>query len=236
MNEAPQNDIIGSARYLLASSFRGVLATHSGERQGYPFGSLLPYSRGRDGWPLLLLSHLAQHTKNLLADPHCNLTLVEQGVGDVQKLTRVSCMADAILLETPDAALCRRHFRYFPESAPYYHELNFRFFRLQPVRFHCIAGFGAARWIGVDRMRSETPFTTAQEEDLLATINQRFAGRLPRPLLKDDPGASPLAVGLDAAGVDLRCATQCYRLALAEPTDDPGEFVALLEGNLSGTL
>lgn len=53
----------------------GVLSTHSQAHPGYPFGSVVPYCLDNVGFPLLLLSHLAQHTRNLMAEPRCALTL-----------------------------------------------------------------------------------------------------------------------------------------------------------------
>lgn len=89
------NQIIQVARELLSGCFQGILATHSIECAGYPIGSLLPYSLDRDGWPLILVSHLAKHTRNLSADQHCSLTIVEHSRAETQTLTRLSCLADA---------------------------------------------------------------------------------------------------------------------------------------------
>ena len=82
-------------------------------------------------------------------------------------------------------------------------------------------------------MHHDNPFTADEEEELLATVNQRFAARLPRPPVDDDADAAPLAVGLDGCGVDLRCASHCYRLALSRPAGNPDEFTALLGLRLS---
>ena len=229
MPQEQENQIILSARELLAGSYRGVLATHSLECPGHPFGSLLPYSLHRDGCPLILVSHLAKHTRNLVADPRCSLTIAEQHEGDTQKLTRLSCLADASPLTGIDRRAAERHFRLFPESRGYYQELNFHFYSLQPVRFYCVAGFGAARWIGVDRLLVKNPFSYKEEEELLSEINTRFGSRLQQRLVHRIASNGPLlAVGLDATGLDLRQDDRMLRLSLPASTSNSSEYLSIL--------
>jgi len=224
-----EKDIIRSARELLSGRFQGVLATHSLDCAGYPFGSLLPYSLGRDGWPLILISHLAKHTRNLSLDPHCCLTVTEQQLGDTQTLARLSCLADAIPVGDIYSPAADRHFRYFPESRNYFQELNFLFYRLEPVRFYCVAGFGAARWVGVDRMKAVNPFSYNEEETLLTEINSRFGGRLNERLgPRVDPQSELPAVGLDATGIDLRQNDKIFRLELPAAVNSPPGLLSLL--------
>ncbi|MCP5417839.1 MAG: pyridoxamine 5'-phosphate oxidase family protein [Chromatiaceae bacterium] len=218
MIQHEENATIHAARELLLGRFQGVLATHSVECTGYPFGSLLPFSIDRDGWPLILISDLAKHTRNLIGDPHCSLTVVEAGDGDPQTRCRVSCLADASPVREIGKAEVERHFRYFPESRDYYQELNFRFYRLEPIRFYCVAGFGAARWISVDRMVEKNPFTYEQELVLLEDINLRFADAL-RQRLTDGSDTTALAVGVDPRGIDLRQGNRLRRLELPAPAE-----------------
>ncbi len=72
-------------RQLWAGRFQGVISTHSRSEPGYPFGSTVPYCLDRAGRPLFLFSHLAQHAKNLEADPRCAFTLSEPVPGDIQQ-------------------------------------------------------------------------------------------------------------------------------------------------------
>ena len=228
-----ENEIIDSARKLLSGSFQGILSTHSIEFPGYPIGSLLPYSLDRHGWPLLLISHLAKHTRNLNADPRCSLTVAEQSPGETQTLTRLCCLADANPVWDLDMAAAERHFRYFPESRTYYRELNFNFYRLQPVRFYCVAGFGAARWISTGRMEEKNPFTYEEEDSLLADINRQFGVSLNKRLaLPTDPEKLLPAVGLDATGLDLRQHDRLLRLTLPAAAASPQAFLSLLAETL----
>lgn len=237
MNNNEQNEIVRSARELLSSSFQGILSTHSIELPGYPIGSMLPYSLDRHGWPLVLISHLAKHTRNLSADPRCSLTLAERGLGDSQTLTRLSCLTDASPVGDLDKAATERHFRYYPESRGYYRELNFIFYRLQPVRFYCVAGFGAARWISTDRMEATNPFTYEEENTLLTEINSQFGSRLNKQLaLQTDSDNMLLAVGLDATGLDLRQHGRLIRLTLPAPATNPQAFLSLLTNSFQQLL
>ena len=61
-----------TARHLLRSAWKATLATRD-VATGVPYGSLVAVATGPDGTPLLLLSGLALHTKNLKADPGASL-------------------------------------------------------------------------------------------------------------------------------------------------------------------
>lgn len=147
-------DIIQGARKLLSERRCGILATQSLDLPGYPFGSLIPYSLGQDGWPLMLLSHLAKHTRNLDAEPRCSLTITDTGDGDIQQLMRLTCLGKATRVREIEQSEAESHFRQFPDSQNYFEHLSFHFYRLQPERFYCVGGFGAARWIGAERLKS----------------------------------------------------------------------------------
>ena len=65
---------------------------------GYPFGSVAPYCIDQRGRPIIYISTIAQHTKNILADPRVSLTVVEgdgASDGDVQARGRLTYIADA---------------------------------------------------------------------------------------------------------------------------------------------
>jgi putative heme iron utilization protein len=128
-----------AARQVLAGTFHGVLSTHSLEQAGYPFGSVVPYVLDQGGVPLLLLSHLSQHTKNLDADGRCGLTVVEEGTGDVQQRGRLSAVGDVTPCDPYGDS--ERYFRYFPHARMYFEQLRFRFYRFMPLRFHWNGGF-----------------------------------------------------------------------------------------------
>lgn len=205
----------GHARRLYAGTFHGVLSTQSLELPGYPFGSLVPYVLDREGLPLLLLSHLSQHTRNLDADPHCALTLIETAEGDVQQHARLCAVGDVLPVHEPvDAA---RYFAYFPQTREYHEALGFRFYRMQPLRFHWNGGFATARWFGGDRIVRRNPFDADTEARIIGHMNADHGDALVayltagRPLV---PGETVMMVGIDSEGIDLQHAGKVCRVPL----------------------
>ncbi len=210
MNEE-NDDRFEDARQLWAGRFQGVLSTHSQAEPGYPFASVVPYCLDREGRALLLLSHLAQHTKNLIADPRCGISVAEAAEGDVQQTLRLSCLADCRAVEGTDTDAHGRWFRYYPDSRVYFEQLNFRLYRLQPKRFHYNGGFAAARWLGTERVLRPSPFSADEETGVL----DELAGLT--------PSLAPPArlAGVDPWGLDLRHADRLERIPLPGPLDTP---------------
>ena len=66
------------ARRMLRAHRYGVLSTLSKRFDGYPFGSITPYLADHDGSLLILISTLAEHTKNILHDPRVSLITHDQ--------------------------------------------------------------------------------------------------------------------------------------------------------------
>ncbi len=229
MAHSNDSEIIQTARQLLSGRCQGVLATHSVEYPGYPFGSALPYSLGRNGWPLILVSHLARHTQNLNAVPACSLTITAADNDDIQETARLTSLAVAEPIKEMDKGQLERHFRYFPESREYYEHLSFRFYLLLPQCFYYIAGFGAARWIGVDRMQAVNPFSYAEEEKALQQVNQylsrniEFISTIAAKENRISKSSPLLAVGLDPNGLDLRQRKRLIRLPFSTPISSVAE-------------
>ena len=235
MEENQQNDqsAIDAARELLHGRFHGTLATQSTEYPGYPFGSVVPFSLDAAGWPLLLVSHLARHTRHLAADSRCSLLLLEDGDGDVQQLMRLTMLADARPVEPQDTPLADRHFRYFPGARDYYETLNFRFYRLAPVRFHFVGGFGSARWIDAERLGDRLRFSLQEESQLLELINGELHHHLHRvyrtAFLREHTPENPvIAVGVDRGGIDLRHDVHLCRRRFPEPVASREELFAAI--------
>lgn len=76
-------------RSLLGRSRQGALATLM-PRSGDPYCSLVAVASLPDGMPILLISRLAVHTKNILSDPRVSLMLDERAPGDPWR-ARASC-------------------------------------------------------------------------------------------------------------------------------------------------
>ena len=107
------------ARALFLKESFGVLATISVDVKGYPFGSVTPYCVDRMCCPIIYISPIAQHTRNIVADPRVSLTVIERSASDdVQAQGRVTCIANAKRVEG-DRDVSERYFRYFPSARQY---------------------------------------------------------------------------------------------------------------------
>lgn len=224
------DDQARGARQVLAGTFHGVLSTHSQEQPGYPFGSVVPYVLGQDGLPLLLLSHLAQHTKNLDADGRCGLTVIEAGSGDVQQRGRLSAVGD-VTPSGPDAD-SERYFRYFPHARMYFEQLGFRFYRFTPLGFHWNGGFATARWFGIDRIVRANPLRREEQTRIVTHVNQDRADAL-RAYMATTGGNNVAddvsMLGIDAEGIDLRVADELRRIPLPRTIGSEAEARRVLD-------
>jgi putative heme iron utilization protein len=145
-------DGIGS---LLAGERNGVLATLSASRAGWPFASVAAYALSDQGEPLLLLSRLAEHTRNILGDPRASL-LIQDGasLNDPQAGSRVTILGT--LEPVADADLESATHRYVekhPQAVEYLALGDFRLFVLRISEARFIGGFGDMGWIDGDRLR-----------------------------------------------------------------------------------
>ena len=121
-------------------------ATLASSREGWPYASLVLVALDAGGAPLLLLSDLAEHTKNLKAEPRASLLfdgtagLNEPLTGSrVTVLGRVERADDPVLI----AAFVARH----EAASPWTQFGDFHLYRLVPARAHLVAGFGRIAWI-----------------------------------------------------------------------------------------
>jgi hypothetical protein len=214
-----------AANHLWSAGRHAVLGTQSLAHPGYPFGSVVPYVLDRHGEPLLLLSPLSQHTKNIDAQAHCCLTLTQPGDGDVQQRQRLTVLGDVARTEPGDDA--QRYFRYFPQSRSYHDELGFVFYRFTSVRLHWNGGFATARWLGTDRVIRPNPLDAATESRIVGHMNADHRDALRGYLehyTEERPGDAPVEMlGIDGLGLDLRCAERMPRVTLPRPVATAGE-------------
>jgi putative heme iron utilization protein len=224
------------ARALLTAESAGVLSTLSVDVGGYPFGSVVPYCLDRQGRPLILISRIAQHYKNVVADRRASLIVLERGVDDVQVNGRVTCIADVLKVAADEIdGVAERYYRYFPQSMDFHKVHDFEFFRLVPVRFRFIGGFGRIHWIEPDRLLLSNPFDSEDERAMVEHMNADHAQamrdycRSANVPVADD--ASPRLAGVDAEGFHLLVGARIVRFTfdtvVTTPTDVRRELVAL---------
>ena len=213
------------ARELLLKEYRGALSTHSKAMPGFPFGSVVPYCLDAQGWPLILISRIAQHTHNLTQDGKCSLLVGERGAEDVQAVGRLTLLAEARQLE--DAAqieaAAQRYYRYFPEARDYHQTHDFDFWVLAPVRWRYIGGFGAIHWL--EQAELANPFAGEAEISMLEHMNSDHANAIAHYVeLAGLPAHTPAElVGIDSEGFHLRIGQGLHWLAFPTSCNSPLE-------------
>ena len=136
--------VAGEARALLRGAAQATLATAAGD--GWPFASLVLIAHGRDGAPLLLLSDLAEHSQNIMADDRVSL-LIDGTAGLADPLTgpRLTVLGRTSRSSDPDHR--RRFLERHPSAGQYVDFADFAVYRLAVERGHLVAGFGRIHWI-----------------------------------------------------------------------------------------
>ncbi len=150
---------------LLHSAKASTLATQSLQMPGYPYSTVVPNVLDEQHRPILLISALAEHTKNLLADPKVSISVTESGIANVQDGHRLTLVGDAEQFE-PSQELIARYLRYVP-AAEQYLQLDFMFFRILPKRLRYIGGVGRMGWVEADTLESVASLSIAEEFALL---------------------------------------------------------------------
>ncbi|WP_348672933.1 DUF2470 domain-containing protein [uncultured Abyssibacter sp.] len=215
-------DAATEARELLSRCTHGVLSTHSVTVEGYPLGSITPYVLDDQGHPLILISTIAQHTKNLSHDPKCSLTIAESDVDDVQASARLSVLADAAPIAETEAELGERYLRFFPEARGYEQAHDFNFWRLTPVRLRYIGGFGKIHWLTPDQVLRPNPFSPQQETGAVTHMNRDHADAVAKYCEFagiDSLGQTPEMTGVDAEGLYIRIGQAVHRIGFREPVE-----------------
>jgi putative heme iron utilization protein len=199
---------------MLAESF-GVLSTISVDVEGYPFGSVTPYSMDRMCRPVIYISPIAQHTRNIVADSRVSLTVIDRAAsGDVQAQGRVTCLANAIQADDRDAS--ERYFRHFPSSRQYDRTHAFVFYRLEIVRVRFIGGFGQIFWMDPREFSKPNPFSVVDETRIIKHMNQEHAEVLRRLVGSE----SAEMAGIDADGFDVLIGNTKTRIPFTTPVSN----------------
>src|SRR3954471_9087672 len=120
------------ARRYLRHHWYGALSTISKKLDGYPFGSIVPCVTDHAARPVILVSGLAEHTKNMLADERVSL-LVRDDSADPQESARLTMIGNARPVHAADEAVHARYLRYFPSAARLLALGDFSFFHIEPV-------------------------------------------------------------------------------------------------------
>lgn len=209
------------ARALIRGRAIATLST-SLAPDGWPYGSLVLVATAMDGAPLLLLSALAEHTRNLAADDRVSL-LFEATAGLENPLTgpRVTLLGRAV--QSTDPLERQRFLRRHPEAELYAGFKDFSLYRIEPERAHLVAGFGRITWI--DRRELLTipaPALAEAEESIVGHMNDEHVDAIQLHAVKllGLSGGGWRMTGCDPEGCDLRRGADVARLKFGQLVED----------------
>jgi heme iron utilization protein len=210
------------ARRLLRRARTATLASLN-QDDGMPYASLVNIATDVSGHPLILISTLAWHTKNLLSNPKASVMVAEvPPSGDALTGPRVTIMGR--FARTEDEAVKRRYLARHPQAGFYAGFGDFAFWRLQPDRAHAVAGFGRIETMSADEVFPSVSEMTALEEGAIQHMNEDHDDAIQRyaeKLLGAMPGGWKIA-GIDPDGADLQRNEEVLRLEFDEPVYSAG--------------
>lgn len=201
------DDTATVARNLIRGQPTATLSTIAADG-GWPYGSLVLVATDMAGQPVLLISTLAQHTKNLAADGRASL-LFDGTVGLPERLTgaRVTVLGKAVRCEG-DTSIRDRFLSRHPSAAGYVDFGDFAFWRLEVERAHQVAGFGRINWIEKPDLLpdfGDVSELRAAEADVIGHMNADHsdAVALYANVLCQRPGVGWRLTSVDPEGADL---------------------------------
>ncbi len=219
---------------LLRHSRQGALATLM-PGSGDPYCSLVNVASHADGSPILLISRLALHTRNILGDVRVSLMLDQRAAGDPLEGSRIMLAGraekaggDAI------AILRRRYLNAHPSAEAFVNFKDFSFFRIQPSAAHLVAGFGRIVDLKPEQFLTDISDAGALLEaeqgaidhmnaDHRATMNLYATG-----LLGAD-AADWRCTGCDPDGIDMQAGTTILRLSFPRRIVTPAALRQMLK-------
>jgi heme iron utilization protein len=215
------------AKHLLRTAREATLATLE-RTSGAPFATLVALATDHGGAPLLLLSGLSNHTKNIREDARASLLIASaRKRGDPLNRPRLTLVGE--LRERPDAMAKARYLTRNPKAKLYAGFADFALFRLETTAIHFNGGFARAAALTPAELFTELAGAEAllSDESLLlrelaahdATYLNRLAGTAQRWR----------AIGLDPEGLDLAAGAYAARISFPQPVKTSAEWRAALK-------
>jgi len=220
-----------AAKKLLREGRSGAFATLM-PGSGDPYCSLVNVATAIDGAPLFLLSKLALHTKNILADERVSLMLDERKEGDPLEGARV--MLTGTCSKASDSSASSSYLRRHPDAEMFANFADFAFYRMETARAHLVAGFGRIVDLGPQDILtnvSDAQTLVQSETDAIAHMNADHADacRLYATKLLGAPDAEWRCVGIDPEGLELQHGRTALRLPFPQRVTAPGPLRAVLK-------
>lgn len=209
------------ARTMAAAITTGTLGTLAVDPAGTPFGSVAPFGLDDDGRPVICISELAEHTRNLRNDERASMLIVEPtpAGGDPLAAGRVTLLGRGVEVDAAgrDAAKAI-HVAANPHAAGYVDYGDFSFWKVEVDAIRYVGGYGRMSWITAADWAAARPdpvaafgagaveHLNADHADAILLMAQTLGGR--------STVTRATAVGIDRLGLEL----------VAVGTDGPGRI------------
>lgn len=200
---------------------------------GTPYASLVKTASDFAGQPIIHISRLAWHTRNLSADGRASLLFASPGAeGDPLEAARVTAIGR--LAPCAEVATAERYLACHPEASLYAGFGDFAFWRMAIERCHLVAGFGRIMTLEAGAVvlscgPDELSFEAAREAVEHMNGHHREALNLYATRLLNLPPADWRAAALDSDGIDLSDGKRSRRLGFSETVASAAELRAMLK-------
>jgi heme oxygenase (biliverdin-IX-beta and delta-forming) len=214
------SELGSEARRFVRAHPHGVLSTLSKRLDGYPFGSITPFVTDHSGAPIILISTLAEHTKNIDADTRVSL-IVHPCADDMQAAGRVTIVGQAMRLPEK-STLGPRYLRHVPNAEQYFGMHDFFFYRIEPTAIRYIGGFGKINWVEPASYCAPANQLADIESGILQHMNADHADALRDYCRRFHGQEADKAemIGMDCDGFDVRADGKKLRFEFDEPVLD----------------
>ncbi|MGE3284884.1 MAG: HugZ family protein [Pseudonocardia sp.] len=232
MTEAPEPSDAELARTLVATTTTGMLATHSTHHPGFPFGSVVTYAADGAGRPVMWLSDLAEHSRNLAADARASLLVADDGPGDPLAHARATLLGPVTVLDGADRDAAAEVYEAAHPGSYVQDFHDFRLHRLAVDAVRFVGGFARMSWVDPPEYGAAEPDPTRRfAAGVVAHMNDDHADALVSycrfyadlPTTEAARMTSVDRYGFRVAATDAAGARREVRIAFDGPVASPDE-------------
>ncbi|MBS7809920.1 HugZ family pyridoxamine 5'-phosphate oxidase [Roseococcus pinisoli] len=210
------------ARKIIRAARAATLAT---QLEGQPFASLVTPACGPDLAPLLWISTLSAHTRQLMRQPRCAL-LFTGPAQDANPQTAPRVTLTGIAEQIEDPKLKARWLARHPYAAIYADFGDFALWKVKPGEALLVGGFARAKRLRLAELLPDpaaVEAVAAAEAEILQHVNDDHAdavAAIAQGLLGGGSGAWRLTTA-DVDGLDFALGETVLRLDFTAPVDGP---------------
>jgi len=220
MKDKAESESLGkTVRTLLRNATKASLGTVSVETQT-AYCSLVLMATDAASRPILLLSDLAVHSRNIAAQSDVSL-LISATAPNEDPLTQARATLQGAAVRIEDDEAHHRYLRRYPSARDFANFSDFHFYRFEPERAHLVAGFGQINWLSTSDFLLAPHFFKNKEveEDIIEHMNTDHLAALQELASLGDSEATTSweMTGVDPEGIDLRAEWQYLRILFKRP-------------------